>query len=91
MPRIRKVELDILKPHLPNVLELASAVAALGRDYRASLDVVEMDEKTETLVMVVEGEDLDYRRIEEVIRSLGASIHSVDKCVVTGDPEPESR
>jgi len=90
MPRIRKVELDVLKPHLPNLLELASAVAALGPDYQVSLDVVEMDEKTETLTLTVEGEDLDYPSIEEVIRSLGGSIHSIDKCLVTGDPAQDS-
>jgi len=87
VPRIRKIELDVLKPHLPNVLELACAVAALGPDYQVSLDVVEMDEKTETLNLVIEGPDLNYLRIEEVIRSLGGSIHSIDRCLVTGDPE----
>ncbi len=30
MPRIHRIELDILKPHLPNLLELASDIAALA-------------------------------------------------------------
>lgn len=90
MPSLRKVELDVLKPHLPNVLELATAIAALGESYRVNLDVVEMDDKTETLTLVVEGDDLDYDRIEEAIRALGGSIHSIDKCVVTGGPSNEA-
>lgn len=89
MPSLRKVELDVLKPHLPNVLELADAIAALGPSYRVDLDVVEMDEKTETLNLVIAGEDLDYVRIEDTIRSMGGSIHSIDKCTVTGGSSNE--
>ncbi len=85
MPTIRRIELDVLKPHLPNVLELASAVAAIGSDYKVDLEVVEMDEKTETLTLIIEGEALDYPRIEEVLESLGCSIHSIDKCLVRGE------
>lgn len=90
MPRLRKVELDVLKPHLPNVLELATAIAALGAGYRVDLDVVEMDDKTETLTLVIQGEDLDYTLIEEAIRSMGGSIHSIDKCSVIGDSATEA-
>ncbi len=90
MPNLRKIELDVLKPHLPNVLELATAIAALEASYRVDLDVVEMDEKTETLTLVIEGEDLDYPRIEDAIRSMGGSIHSIDKCTVFGDPSSET-
>lgn len=89
MPITRKIELDVLKPHLPNVLEFASTIAQLGADYRVYLDVVEMDEKTETLVVVIEGQALDFYRIEEVIKAMGASIHSIDKCLVTGDAVAE--
>jgi hypothetical protein len=90
VPCIRRIELDVLKPHLPNVLELASTIAALGPTYRVNLDVVEMDEKTETLTLIVEGEDINYGRVEEAIRSLGGSIHSIDKCLVTGEPESDA-
>ena len=85
MPVIRKIELDVLKPHLPNVLEFASAIAAIGGDYQVYLDVAEMDEKTETLTLVIEGQALDYPRIEDTIKALGGSIHSIDKCLIVGD------
>ena len=72
-------------PHLPNVLEFASAIAAIGRDYQVYLDVAEMDEKTETLTLVIEGQALDYPRIEDTIKALGGSIHSIDKCLIVGE------
>lgn len=85
MTQIREIELDILKPHLPNVLEFSDAIASLGSDYEVFLDVVQMDEKTETLTVLIKGHSLDYRRIEETIKNLGGSIHSIDKCHVVGE------
>ena len=85
MATIRKIELDVLKPHLPNVLEFAGAIAAIGPDYQVYLDVAEIDDKTETLTVVIEGQALDYSRIEEIIKSLGGSVHSIDKCLIVGD------
>jgi len=90
MPTIRKIELDILKPHEPNVLEFAEAIAALGPDYRVDLDVVEMDDKTETLTVLIEGQALDFTAIEAVIKSLSGSVHSIDKCLVVGDATDET-
>ena len=84
MTKIKEIELDVLKPHLPNVLEFSEALAGLSPDYDVFLDVVEMDDKTETLVVIIRGESLDFPRIEETIKSLGASIHSIDKCRVVG-------
>jgi hypothetical protein len=84
MTKIREIELDILKPHLPNVLEFSQALADLSSDYDIFLDVVEMDEKTETLVVIIKGDSIDFPAIEETIKNLGASIHSIDKCRVVG-------
>lgn len=85
MPNIRKIELDVLKPHLPNVLEFSEAIAVVSPDYRVFVDVEEMDDKTETLRVLIEGKALDFTRIEEVIASMGGSVHSIDKCIVAGD------
>jgi len=85
MTQIREIELDVLKPHLPNVLEFSEAIANLGPDFEVFVDVVQMDEKTETLVVMIKGRSLDYPRIEETIRNLGGSIHSIDKCHVVGE------
>jgi hypothetical protein len=87
MPKLKKIVLDVLKPHLPNALDFTRGIAALGTDYRVSLDVVEVDEKTETTVIVVEGEDLDFSAIEQVVNEMGGSIHSIDKVNMDGDGE----
>ena len=53
------------------------------------MTVTEVDEKTESTVVAIEGDDIPYRDIVEVITRLGASVHSIDEVVVSGAPEPE--
>jgi hypothetical protein len=84
MVKIKQILLDVLKLHTPNVLEFAQALADLGHDYRVCIDVKGVDEKTETLLIKVNSEHIDYARIDEVITSLGGSIHSIDSVEVHG-------
>jgi hypothetical protein len=85
MPNLKRVVLDVLKPHRPNVLELSSVVAALGADYIVRIDVSEVDEKTETVVVDIQGNQLDFAQIEQSIRDVGGSVHSIDKVLMCGD------
>lgn len=86
MPSVKRIVLDVLKPHHPNALELATAIASLSPDYRVSLTITEVDEKTESAEVIIESEAVDFKAISEVISALGSSIHSIDEVQVTGDP-----
>ena len=65
-------------------MEFASELAGLGADYRVELEVIEVDEHTQTTLITLHGEDLDLERIEAAIKGLGGSVHSIDKVVVSG-------
>lgn len=78
MLRIKRIVLDVLKPHTPNVVEFAKTVASQGPDYHVDLTVVAVDEKTESLEMVIEGNDVQLEPIQEAINSMGGSLHSID-------------
>ena len=82
MVQVKKLVLDVLKPHSPNSLEFASAIAECGPDYRVTFDVQEVDEKTETVVIVVEGEDIQFDGLADTITRLGGSLHSIDQVEV---------
>lgn len=82
MALIRKLVLDVLKPHHPNALNFAAALADLGADYKVKLTVIEVDEKTETTSLVLEGADLQFAAILEAIEQMGASMHSIDEVEV---------
>ncbi len=85
MAKIRRLILDVLKPHHPNVVELAGALSAQGADYAVTINVLEMDDKTETLEVVVEGSDIHFDRLVERITELGGSLHSIDEVVAIAD------
>ena len=79
---VRKVVLDVLKPHQPGAVEFSRAIAQVGSDYCVRLTVIEMDEKTETLQLEIEGGSVDLAAVEAAISSMGASLHSIDQVEV---------
>ncbi len=84
MASVQRLVLDVLKPHQPNALEFANAIAALGDGYRVEIRVIEVDDKTETLLVAIEGNGLDFERISSAISESGASLHSIDEVSVVG-------
>ena len=78
MIQIKRLVLDVLKPHQPYVSEFACAIAAQIDDSCVKLKVLEMDDKTETLELIVEGSDLELDTIISAISEMGGSLHSVD-------------
>jgi hypothetical protein len=89
MPAIKRIVLDVLKPHHPNALELAQAIAVLAPDYHVSLKVTAVDEKTESAVVTVEGNAIDYEGVINAITAMGATVHSIDAVDVTGTDGPQ--
>ena len=87
MVLVKRIVLDVLKPHQPNGLEFAKAIAERGADYRVTFTVQEVDEKTETVQIIIEGEDIDFDVITETIASLGGSLHSIDEVEVSSAAE----
>lgn len=90
MTQLKRLVLDILKPHQPNVLEFSRLLAEQGKS-RVKLTVLEMDDKTETLQVVIEGEDIDFERIKAAVSDFGASLHSIDEVEMVGsESSPDS-
>ena len=81
----KRIVLDVLKPHLPNALDFSKEIAGLGTDYRVYLKVIEVDEQTETLQLLIEGGAIDFEAVQASISSMGASIHSVDEVLVESE------
>lgn len=87
MAYLRRIELDVLKPHQPNSLDFTSTIADKSPWARIELTVTEVDEKTETVVIVIAGENLKYEAIAEAISDMGGSIHSIDKVEVESESD----
>ena len=78
---IRRIVLDVLKPHSPQLTDLA---LMLTRDERVSclnISLKEVDQNTESITITLEGDDLRYDTIKEILEQAGAVIHSIDQVV----------
>ncbi len=87
MISVKRLMLDVLKPHSPNALDFAKHIVEQGPDYHVILTVVAVDEKTESVQVEVDGSDIQFDKIVEAISSLGGSVHSIDEVEVIGNGE----
>jgi len=85
MAIVTRVVLDVLKPHQPNALEFASQLADLDASCQVNLLVQEVDDKTQSIVLSITGERLDFGAIAQHIKSMGGSVHSIDEVDVQGE------
>jgi hypothetical protein len=86
MSSLKRIVLDVLKPHHPNALDFASAIADENSGCRVTVTVTEVDERTESTVVVIEGDDIPYQVIVGIITRLGGSVHSIDEVEVSSVP-----
>lgn len=80
--KIKNLVLDVLKPHSPPLPEFASFLTELDGIEKVEITLVEMDEKTESLKVVLTGSDIEYEALKEHVGKQGAVVHSVDHVVV---------
>ena len=91
MSKITHLSLDVLKAHKPDVVDFAKQICARGPDYTVIIRVVELDERTETLEVQIDGDDIRFDDIRETISRLGGSVHSIDRVVVGPSDNSDER
>lgn len=79
---IKRVTIDVLKPHKPDIVAFGKAVCADKSVRGLSISVYAVDEKTESIKVILEGPDIDFEKVKEIIHNLGAVVHSIDSVVV---------
>ena len=79
-----KVEyyLDILKPHQPGVDLVARTLMKIDGVTRVRIKVDELDQKTASLHMNIEGINLSLDGINDVLETMNCALHSVDEVVL---------
>ena len=73
--------LDTLKPMEPNIIEMANALSMLSGVSAVNISIAEIDLKVENAKITIEGDDLDYDEVRDIIQDMGGSIHSIDEVV----------
>lgn len=79
MANVRRVVLDVLKPHSPSMVDLANQLADLDGVDGVNLALLEMDQKVENVKITCEGESINFEEVEKIILRNGATIHSLDE------------
>ncbi|MGZ4902939.1 MAG: DUF211 domain-containing protein [Halobacteriota archaeon] len=81
MSQIKRLVLDVLKPHEPTMVEVASAIGDIQDVDGVNMSLYEVDQQTENVKITVEGSDIDYDAVLRTIENLGAVVHSVDEII----------
>lgn len=76
---IRRLILDVLKPHKPSVVELSEALSHLQGVEGVNVIIYEIDQKVENAKVIIAGNPLNFEVIKSKLEELGATIHSVDE------------
>ncbi|AKG39096.1 hypothetical protein MA03_07365 [Infirmifilum uzonense] len=76
--RITRLLIDALKPRDVSVVEIARTLINLDSVARVEINVAEVDVKTETLKISLEGSHLDIREIEAALEKYATVIRSID-------------
>jgi hypothetical protein len=81
MARIRRLVLDTLKPHEPNIIDLANVLSELEGVSAVNISIYEMDRKVENAKITIEGEAISFESVSHTIGDMGGTIHSIDEVV----------
>lgn len=79
MGNLRRLVLDVLKPAEPTIVHLAQVLADLEGVDGVNISIYEIDRRVENAKITVEGSNLRYDRVAQVIEEHGGSIHSIDE------------
>ena len=81
MKGIRRLVLDVLKPHEPQNTTFAIKLSEVENVAGVNVALSEIYQATESVKITIVGDDLDYTKIKKVIEDLGGVIHSIDEVV----------
>jgi len=79
--KVRRVVLDTLKPMEPTIIDMAKNLSMLSGVSAVNISIAEIDLKVENAKITIEGDDINYEEVEDIIQDLGGSIHSIDEVV----------
>jgi len=76
---IRRLVLDVLKPHNPSVVELSEVLSHLDGVEGVNVIIYEIDQQVENAKVIIAGSSIDFETIKKRLEEMGATIHSVDE------------
>jgi len=78
LANIKRIILDVLKPHTPSIIEVAERLANLEGISGVNVSLEEVDAETDSVKITIEGNNINYVDVKKEILDCGAVIHSID-------------
>jgi len=78
LTNIKRIVLDVLKPHKPSIIVLAEKIGGLEGISGVNISLEEVDAETDSVKITVEGTNINYDEVKSQIAECGAVIHSID-------------
>jgi len=75
---IKRLILDVLKPHAPSIIEVAEKLSVLDGISGVNISLEEVDAETDSIKITIEGTNINYENVKKEITECGAVIHSID-------------
>jgi hypothetical protein len=90
MAPVRRLVVDVLKPHEPSLVEFTEQLSELDGIDGVTSSLVELDREVQNVKLTFEGESVDHDAVQATVETLGGTVHSVDE-VACGDRVVEAR
>ncbi|GAB6946468.1 DUF211 domain-containing protein [Vulcanisaeta sp. JCM 16161] len=82
MGGLRRVVLDVDIPSSVSTVELADKLGRVSGVKAVNVTVTDTDVEVLGLVIVIEGDNINYEDVRRVIEDLGGAIRSIDQVIV---------
>jgi len=89
-PAVKRLVLDVLKPHEPPIYDLAAKLASCHGIDNVHVTSAEIDQSTESIKVAIDGTDISIETVKKCIEEFGAVIHSVDEVLVARKPSAKT-
>jgi hypothetical protein len=71
--------IDVLKPLEPSIVEMVQILAELEGVDGVNISIYEIDRRVENAKLTVEGHNVPYQQIIQMIEENGGAVHSIDE------------
>lgn len=79
MGNLRRLVIDVLKPLEPSIVQLVQQLADFEGVDGVNISIYEIDRRVENAKVTIEGHNIPYQQIMELIEQNGGAVHSIDE------------
>lgn len=79
MGNLRRLVIDVLKPLEPSIVHLVQVLADFEGVDGVNISIYEIDRRVENAKITIEGHNIPFQEILDLIEQNGAAVHSIDE------------